>query len=258
MFHFPGRCLAHYLSKPREGYATGATVDLERLSATLRPGDVLLVEGTSRFSEAIKYLTQSTWSHAALYVGDALLDHPGVGNGPHMLVEADINEGVRAIPLEFYADSHTRISRPVGLGEEEINAVIAYAANRLGYQYDVRNIVDLARYLIQKPPVPGRYRRQLVALGSGDPTRGICSSLIAQAFQSVHYPILPDTETICVDEQQCREVHRIRHHSLFVPRDFDISPYFQIMKASIEQGFDHRRLEWSDETPRPARESAVS
>ena len=31
-------------------------------------------------------------------------------------------------------------------------------------------------------------------LGSGDPTRAICSSLIAAAFGSVRYPVLPDVE----------------------------------------------------------------
>src|SRR6516162_8844122 len=39
------------------------------LRDTLRPGDVLLVEGKGRISGGIKYLTQSTWSHSALYVG---------------------------------------------------------------------------------------------------------------------------------------------------------------------------------------------
>ncbi len=34
--------------------------------AVIKPGDVLLVEGRARVSTAIKYLTQSTWSHAAL------------------------------------------------------------------------------------------------------------------------------------------------------------------------------------------------
>ena len=43
-----------------------------QLAATLRPGDVLLVEGNTRLSVAIKYLTQSTWSHAALFVGAAV------------------------------------------------------------------------------------------------------------------------------------------------------------------------------------------
>ena len=36
----------------------------------IRKGDVVLVEGNERISEVIKYLTQSSWSHSALYVGD--------------------------------------------------------------------------------------------------------------------------------------------------------------------------------------------
>jgi hypothetical protein len=31
----------------------------------------------------------------------------------------------------------------------------------------------------------------LITLGSGDPSRLICSALIAEAFRAVHYPILP-------------------------------------------------------------------
>ena len=46
------------------------------------------------------------------------------------------------------------------------------------------------RYLMPMP-VPRRWRRRVLALGSGDPTRIICSALIAQAFESVRYPILP-------------------------------------------------------------------
>ncbi|MGB5011018.1 MAG: hypothetical protein WBO88_12155, partial [Candidatus Dechloromonas phosphoritropha] len=48
----------------------------------------------------------------------------------------------------------------------------------------------------------------------------------------------------CVDE-----ILRIRDHSLFVPRDFDVSPYFQVVKPTLEQGFDYRRLTWGDQTP---------
>ena len=50
------------------------------------------------------------------------------------------------------------------------------------------------------------------------------------------------------DDPRCREcereLYRIRHHSLFVPRDFDASPYFEIIKPTIAQGFDYRALEW--------------
>ncbi|MEX2320878.1 MAG: lipo-like protein, partial [Saccharospirillum sp.] len=99
------------------------------------------------------------------------------------------------------------------------------------------------------PPVPQHWRRRMIALGSGDPTLAICSSLIAKAFQHVRYPILPDIEHI--DRQdpgciRCRdEILHIRHHSLFTPRDFDVSPFFQIIKPRIANGFDPYRVTWS-------------
>jgi hypothetical protein len=92
--------------------------------------------------------------------------------------------------------------------------------------------------------VPRRFRRRMLALGSGDPTRAICSSLIAEAFQKVAYPILPTVET-STDAEQADEILHIRHHSLFTPRDFDLSPYFQIVKPTIEAGFDHHNLTWN-------------
>ncbi|MCR4303007.1 MAG: hypothetical protein NUV63_02110 [Gallionella sp.] len=98
----------------------------------------------------------------------------------------------------------------------------------------MRNILDLARYLLPVPPIPTRFRRRLLALGSGDPTRAICSTLIAQAFQSIHYPILPIVEKRSADSVDCpgcvEDIYRLRHHRLFTPRDFDVSPYFQIIK----------------------------
>jgi hypothetical protein len=94
----------------------------------------------------------------------------------------------------------------------------------------------------------------MIALGSGSPTRAICSSLIAQAYQSVHYPILPSVETIKDHERVASpfsrdEIHRIRHHTLFVPRDFDLSPYFRVIKPTIESGFDYKKFTWSKEGP---------
>gem|GEM_PF-2001618 len=42
------------------------------------------------------------------------------------------------------------------------------------------------------------------------------------------------------------EILHIRHHSLFAPRDFDLSPWFQIVKPQLAEGFDPHRLVWSD------------
>ena len=43
--------------------------DFSRLKYELRPGDVLLIEGRSRISSVIRTITQSPWTHAALYIG---------------------------------------------------------------------------------------------------------------------------------------------------------------------------------------------
>ncbi len=242
-----GRWLARYLSAPAGAAPAGPTSRPEALAATLRKGDVLLVEGTSRISSAIKYITQSTWSHAALCFADPVGCSDPVATP--VLVEADLNDGVRTVPLSEYCRFHTRICRPVGLTTDEIDTVCQYMLERVGHQYDLKNVFDLARYLIRTPPVPQDKRRRLLALGSGDPTRAICSSLIAQAFQSVRYPLLPQVvgpgngEPMSASQ---RELLHIRHHSLFAPRDFDISPYFRVVKPTLECGFDFRALNWAD------------
>ena len=243
-----GHWLARYLSKPIKSGGLMATSSSEMLRATLRKGDVLLVEGNTRFSVAIKYLTQSSWSHSSIYIGDAL-GPPPAGAEPHVLVDADILEGVRAIPLTQFSGLHTRICRPVGLHEGEIDAVIAHVVARLGQQYDLKNVIDLLRYLIPTPPIPVRWRRRLLSIGSGDPTRAICSSMIAEAFQSVHYPILPAIVVQTPDNparaEARKEMFMVRHYSLFAPRDFDVSPYFQIVKPTVEHGFDPRKVKWA-------------
>jgi len=94
----------------------------------------------------------------------------------------------------------------------------------------------------------------MIALGSGDPTRAICSTLIAQAFEAVRYPILPLVER--VDDESRQEILHIRHHSLYTPRDFDISPFFTVVKPTIEAGFDYRRLRWAADRG-PISETAV-
>jgi len=239
-----GRVLARFLSRRRHAHGVSLPTDPAHLAACLKPGDVLLVEGASRFSVGIQYLTQSTWSHAALYVGEALGDPLR-----RCVVEADVVEGIRAVGLDEFAGLHVRVCRPVGLGPDEIRAVIDHASRRLGQRYDLKNIVDLVRWLLPTPPVPTRWRRRLIALGSGDPTRAICSTLVAEAFQSVSYPILPTIERRDRQDPLCPgcvdEILHIRHHSLFVPRDFDVSPYFQVVKPAIESGFDPRRLTWA-------------
>jgi len=247
-----GRLIARYLQKPVHGFEPFTPSDPEALRQSLEPGDVLLVEGNNNISGVIKYLTQSTWSHAALCVGDAL-GPPKSGEQPKILIDAEAAPGVRAVALSEFAHFNTRICRPVGLTAEDRNKVVNFAVSRLGMLYDTRQILDLARYLFPYPPVPVAIRRRLLAIGSGDPTRAICSTLIAEAFYSIRYPILPervviDGKTYGVAPYVQGEVEHIRKYGLFTPRDFDVSPYFEVIKPTIERGFDYRALTWAPAT----------
>lgn len=249
-----GQALGRWLERERPRSDTFVAQDFDALCATLRLGDVLLVEGRSQVSTAIKYLTQSTWSHAALVVQD-------IRSGPCELVEVTLSAGCAQVPVEKYADHNTRICRAAGLSEEERATLARFMRDRVGMRYDLRNVIDLARYLFPTPPVPARWRRRMIALGAGDPTRAICSSLIAQAFQSVRYPVLPEIRMVRASgaSRAARsEVWHIRHHSLYVPRDFDLSPYFAVVKPTIRRGFDHREIPWAPEDgPETGPEGAV-
>jgi len=234
------RAIARYLSMPLRGYIPTPVTPIKLLEDTLRPGDVLLVEGNQRISNAIRYLTQSTWSHATLCVAAKTESQPCT------LIEADLEHGVVTVPLQNYAIYHTRICRPVGLDQSDIDALITFVMQRVGLSYDLKNVFDLLRYLLPLP-IPVRFRRRMLALGSGDPTRVICSTLIAQAFQSIQYPILPHADDESSENKDAPRFLRPRHHSLFTPRDFDVSPYFSVVKPSIEHNFQFHNLQWAQQ-----------
>jgi Permuted papain-like amidase enzyme, YaeF/YiiX, C92 family len=238
-----GRAVARYLERPAPGYEPFTPSDPAALRASLKPGDVLLIEGNNHISGVIKYLTQSTWSHAALFVGP-IEESVHAGGEPHVLIEANMEDGVVSAPLSKYYPYHTRVCRPAGLSTDDCIRVCEYAIERIGLGYDLKNITDLMRYLMPLP-VPQRWRRRMIALGSGDPTRLICSALIAQAFEAVRYPILPRVTRI-ESRAARREILEIRHSSLYAPRDFDISPYFSVVKPTIERGFNYKALHWAD------------
>jgi hypothetical protein len=241
MFDNVGRLIAR-LHKPAYHCEPFTPDDSAALRDTLRPGDVLLVEGKGRISGGIKYLTQSTWSHSALYVGP--MAGAATGGEPHVLIEANIDEGVVSAPLSKYLNCQTRICRPVGLSEADCEKVCRYACERIGLGYDFKNVIDLMRYLFPWPVARRRHRRSIV-LGSGDASRIICSSLIAEAFDAVRYPILPRITRI-ESQTARREIAEVRHPSLYAPRDFDISPYFMVVKPTLARGFNYKDMLWAD------------
>src|ERR1700730_2237808 len=124
VFESVGRAIAGYLLKPI-GRPGGSSDDALLVADALIPGDVLLVEGNTRMSAAVKYLTQSMWSHAALYVGPRP-ELPSFGSEAATLIEADVLQGVRAVPLSCYASFRVRICRPVNLTARDRERLVQY------------------------------------------------------------------------------------------------------------------------------------
>ncbi|HSJ96293.1 MAG TPA: hypothetical protein VLC53_04435, partial [Myxococcota bacterium] len=255
-----------YLTQPLGRYEQHVRNDVAALKSHVRKADVLLIEGDQRVSAIIRYLTQSSWSHSLLYIGDELLRRGGEqaararaqfgAEAEHMVVEA-LPRGVVASPLVKYVDYNLRICRPHGLRPADVQRLLDEAIATIGWRYDLRNVVDLARYLIPVRIVPDRWRNEALHFGSGQPTEVICSSLLARLFYHVRFPILPtqvlpppEVAAASADPSVAEPIgralvrrvlghpsrreytgfFRMRHPTLVTPRDFDLSPYFDIVK----------------------------
>ena len=283
--------IVRILVKEHRGYRQRSPNDIEALRAVLRPGDVILVEGSQRISEVIKYLTQSSWSHAALYVGDAVTKRGGqLARDAHeqfgeeadfLLVEATVEYGVAPAPLSKYVDHNLRICRPVRLRPGDLQTVLDTVIAQIGIPYNVEHIVDLLRYFF---PVTllRRWRRQALRHSGKMTKEVICSSQIAMAFQRVRYPVQPTVARATGSRRNGRRVPGwllgLRRRgadslldsgvftpadpSLVTPRDFDLSPYFQVVKplASDRGEFDYKKIRWAPATAasHAAREPATT
>ena len=275
------------LTKPLARYALTMPNDMAQLRRNIRIGDVVLVEGNERISECIKYLTQSSWSHSALYVGDEPLKYnhqwrrdliEKYGDEAHYLVvEALVESGVVLTPLSKYRDFNIRVCRPHGLTPADQREVIHATLNNVGHQYDFKNVFDLMRYFLPVSLVPARLRRQALHFGSGDPTRVICSSMIAESFRKVKFPVVPRYEPFPPGFEPIRKVAgflgrftssgqpapgllRMVSPTLITPRDFDLSPYFDIVKFNVIEGgrFDYHKLLWVEEPAAAVEQTAAA
>jgi hypothetical protein len=291
---FVVRQFARILTKPFKSDTARVPNDLEAMKRHLKKGDILLVEGAQRVSEVIKYLTQSSWSHAGIYIGDELIRrrHPQAGElqarwgdeARYLMIEALLEEGVIVSPVSKYLNFNLRVCRPTGLRREDLDIVLDEVIDQLGYPYDLQNVLDLARYFLPFSLVPSRFRRKALQFGSGAPTRVICSSMLAAAFDKVGFPIMP---WVTVQEEHDRPgrfallsrmlpfapptrprfVFHRSHPTLITPRDFDLSPYFGVVKSNITESgrFDYSKIVWAEDEdgaavlhPRTGKEALVA
>lgn len=233
--------IVHYLMQPTHPPRL-SFFDYKRMCDELRPGDVILVEGRNRNSKIIKHITFSPWTHAALYVGpihkiqdDTLRaylkrHYTGYIEDP-IIIESLLGEGTLIHPLKRYQHEHMRICRPIGLAHDDAEKIIHHASQHLGGKYNLRRFIDLGRFLLKSRLFPRLWRSTLLDTEiNSQSTREICSTMLAAAFGSIDFPILPLIDT---DEEQ-KKISLIRRNPrLYTPSDFDFSPYFNIIKYPI-------------------------
>ena len=196
-----------------------------------------MVEGRSRLSEVIKQITQTPWTHSAFYIGRVsdiqetdLRErirqfYSGDDNEP-LLVEASIGQGTIITPLSSYRNEHLRLCRPHCLAHKDARTIIRHVVRQLGVDYDTRQLLDLARFMFPYNIIPRRWRSTLFEHRPGRQTRSVCSTMLAEAFYSVRFPIIP----IIISTGNGGFSFFRRNPRLFTPKDFDTSPYFDIVK----------------------------
>ncbi|MDP6376406.1 MAG: YiiX/YebB-like N1pC/P60 family cysteine hydrolase [Pseudomonadales bacterium] len=228
--------------------------DYARLREEVRPCDVILVAGRSRVSDVIRIVTQNAWTHAALYIGSpGDLDNPvltrrlqrlpGYRPNEHLIVESQLGRGTIVMPLDEYRHDHLRLCRPRGLTGEDAQLLLEHALSRVGSEYDIRQIFDLMRFLLPWGLLPRRWRSSLFRENAGAQTKTVCSTMIAEAFAQVQFPILP-----LVHQGEAQELRLYRRNPrLCTPSDFDFSPYFEIIKYpffDLSEHAHYRLLPW--------------
>ncbi len=231
--------------------------DFDRIGHEIIPGDVLLIEGTNRISKLIKQITHSPWTHAALYIGrlhsiedpelrQIVRNHYHGPAGKQLVVESLLGKGTIIAPLSSYKNHHIRICRPTGIAHSDSQSIIGFAIRHVGHTYNMRHILDLARFYLGGWLLPKRWKSSLFTQEDpGQTTQDICSAMIAAAFTSIKFPILPLVRED--DDHKIEMIHR--NPKLYTPSDFDYSPYFAIIKYpifSISGYSPYRNLPWRE------------
>lgn len=243
-----------YLAKEPFLHEDSFLSDINKIATLLQHADVILVEGNSRVSKIIKQITQSPWTHTALYIGRAnelnisqeILEQYNIASNEQIIIESEIGLGTILSPLSKYKNYHIRLLRPRNISTDDAQKVIKFALARLGKKYSIKHIFDLARLLFPWGWYPRKWRSILFQYNALQPTKDICSAMIAASFQSIKFPILP---LIKINNGKDLEFKQ-RNPMLFTPRDFDYSPYFDVIKYPLHTDNEHMwyaKMNWVDD-----------
>jgi hypothetical protein len=167
--------------------------------AELRSGDLLFASGRYPFSQLIRTLTRSPWSHVGVIFALPSIDRV-------LLLESVESVGVRFAPLSKYVEDYDNrgapyhgllaIARPRGITESVVRDVARFGTDQLARPYDRDEIAVIAA-------------RAVLGLGPGqEGSRGyLCSELVHACFAAAGYHFVGDPrgfvspENIWADER---------------------------------------------------------
>jgi len=155
-------------------------------TSSLQKADILLSTGEATESTAIRLLSASRFSHAALYSGDG------------KIIEA-VGEGVvdPSLATAISDDTLVAVYRRRGMSSALSNAVIRYAQRQLGKSYDYTGALGAGA-----TSVPGAAAVAVMPIGTGPialasdianrlfpESSFFCSELVAMAYKNANVPI---------------------------------------------------------------------
>ncbi len=241
--------LIDWLSKSTEP-KDALLCDFDRIRAELTPCDVVLVEGRSKADNTLKTVSESEWSHAALYIGrlidledkelrTRITNHYEYEPDIPLIIENRLGQGTIVSPLNTLEREHIRICRPKGLANKDAHQVIRYAISRLGSHKNVLQLFDLARFFMFWSLTPRSWRLGLFRYAAGKHTKNASASLISEGFDFIQFPILPLVKKAGNNGVQLFR----RRPRLCLPVDFDRSPYFDIVKYPFIDFASHTKAD---------------
>lgn len=222
--------------------------DFERLSRTLQPGDVLLIDGRSRLDEALKTVTSARWSRACLYLGQLhdvadpalrrqLSEYLPCSADTRLILEARLDSGIRLQTLSALEHEHLRICRPRGLQPEESAAALRHVISRLGLGAQ-RSWFAIVVLLLPWGWLPRRWRCSAFAALAGSLLRQLVGTPIGEAFEFVQFPVLPLIKQLRDGKPRLFS----RQPGIYFAADFDHSPYLDVIKYPFVDQLDNARI----------------
>ncbi len=142
-----------------------------------------------------------------------------------LIIESLPETGYTISPLDKYKNDLIRICRPKKLQQEQHHKLIKLAIEQLNMPYDIRHIIDLLRFLLPWRIIPRKWHSSIFTFKICEVSKMTCGVSTARVFMRLGYPILPE---ITLQDKQV--ILNRRQLGLFVPKDFDLSPYFDVIK----------------------------